>query len=216
MTRPWLHVPTPPSVALLPKTAGGMPVVDITQWDTGIEDEIIDTPKGPMITCHCVPGIGRPKIGVQCPTRQRRSMKERRCNVCGVIISPEDELLFIGLYTHPDVPNRVISREGPVHPECARYTALTCTAMLDRLGDVTVSVGTKYRIRDQIAVAVDHNGDVGGRIIPHGQYHGRPTITIGNFRSIYGILSLHIAIPDPATSRLLTFQDWYDIDGKTQ
>jgi hypothetical protein len=157
--RPWLTIGTPRPVATLPRTPSGMPVVWITQYTTGPIDEVTYTDFGDStatVMCRCEYGEGRAVIGKQCPIRQRRSILERRCSVCSRKVNPGSPMICIGIHVRAvplglpprrvDTEEIAISREGPAHPACAAYSALTCPRLADRLDDVVVAVTRDYHV----------------------------------------------------------------------
>jgi hypothetical protein len=156
--RPWLTIGTPRPVAELPRV-GDMPVVWITSYENGPDHEPVYTDytnDEPVMACTCVHGVGRAVIGRQCPVRQRRSVLERRCSVCGKKINPGSPMICIGVHPrevllgttpgHTIKQDMLVSNEGPAHPACAVYSMLTCPHITYRLDEVIMAVTRQYQV----------------------------------------------------------------------
>lgn len=73
------------------------------------------------------PGSGRPMFAEPHVVRQRRSIAEMRCTVCGAPTGPASRVHF-GLGQYEEIDGRIwwITTEAPVHPECAERALKVC------------------------------------------------------------------------------------------
>lgn len=197
---PWQTVPMPKDVAKLPRTSSGMPIVYITDYETDVDDSgLVDSTSSinPMIGCNCEFGVGRPKIGKQCPTRQRKAVAERRCSVCGRRTAPNSELVFLGVGT-TEVPGYdgepYFSIEAGAHPLCAAYAALTCPRMYANMSRVEVAITRRYEWRARVIADFERYR---GALVPLDQLGGFP-----------GVIDLYVAIPDPGQTEIVPLDEW--------
>lgn len=204
MTRPnWRDVPMPRAVAELPRTASGMPVPYITDYegpngeDYG-EVALVGDTAARILACRCTFGRGRPKIGHQCPHRQRKAVADRRCNVCGKRMSRRAELIFMGAATtdtHRYGPATAFSLEAPTHHDCAAYSALTCPRMASNMGAVNLAITRDY--------------DVYARTTRLGR-DGKTTsvVPLDQLGSVTEVADLYVAVLNPRRTRLVSLAEW--------
>jgi hypothetical protein len=222
--RPWLSVGTPRHVAELARTASNMPVVWITEYVGGPHDvpTYTDfTDDTATLMCRCQHGVGRAVIGVQCPIRQRRSILERRCSVCSHKINPGSPMICIGIHTRPvklglpprrvDTETIAVSSEGPAHPVCAVYSALTCPHFNRRLDDVAIAVSRDYHVLGEYKAfgeGEEHLLPLGNGIgyLPYelGAYYLNPIAT----KSTVTSLGRYLRTDAPSNANLPTLSQW--------
>jgi len=203
----FLDVPKSPAIAALPTTGRGMPVPYITLYRPNDGHDVTYTvraTRGPMCACTCKLGEGRPVIGVQCVSRQRRAMRKKLCGVCGQDLHPGDDIIFIGpgeTFAHGSDGSTVpASIEAPLHPECAAYSALTCPRLLHQPATITLAVMREYSLADQLLVGYDANRQPRYVIAPPAADH-----------SSLGALNSYAAVLQPEHGRLTTLEAWmYD------
>jgi hypothetical protein len=160
----YARVPQPARLRHVPHL-GHMPV----PWVTCYADRPFHAVEGPLGTtmgCDCTHGLGAPGLGKQCPTRQRRAMLERRCNVCGTRIT--GIAIFAGVFAAElDGEPVVITAEAAVHPQCLAYSALVCPGLARTPDDCwTVPVRGAYPLLDQW-LEVDGDRKQTHRFMPH-------------------------------------------------
>jgi hypothetical protein len=149
------------------------------------------------LECHCVFGVGQPRIGKPCVHRQRKAMRERRCVVCGGKIK-DGHLVFLGVDQNivPDLgPEITTSVQPPAHPACAAYSALTCPRLYSNPAGVQVAMAPNYGLRQNVVGAF-----VNGKPKSHLAHLDEP-ITMG-------AVDLHVAVIPPEVCRLSTLDEW--------
>lgn len=197
---PWQTVPMPKDVAKLPRTSSGMPVVYITDYETDVDhSELVDSTSSvnPMMGCNCQFGVGRPQIGKQCPTRQRKAVAERRCSVCGRRTGRTSELIFLGVGTatipgYDGEPH--FSIEAGAHPVCAAYSALTCPRMYTDMSRVQVAITRHYETR--------------ARVVSDFERHRGAVVPLDRIGEVPGVIDLYVAIPNPAQTEVIALDEW--------
>lgn len=141
---------------------GKMPVPWVTCYRDGSDAyDVRRTADGAAYVCDCVPGEGKPILGQQCPSRQRRAMSERRCSSCGDRI--KGVALFPGVYIHVAQgfnvpPGTALTAEAPTHPRCLAYSALACPRLDGAPSTLVVPVIGDYPLLDRWRF-VDPGGD---------------------------------------------------------
>lgn len=86
LARPsWRSVPMPERIAALPRSAGGLPVPFVAQWEG--EDEVAIRPcefagRRAIFPLKSQVGVTRPVFGVMEPSRQRAVLASTCCQVC--------------------------------------------------------------------------------------------------------------------------------------
>lgn len=203
--RPWREVPMPPAVAALPRTPSGMPVPYITQYHAKDVESNTGTLRVTealgMMDCRCTFGEGVPRIGKQCPRRQRKAMAERRCNVCGHHMK-NAALNLIGVYRQhiPVLGSEVYaSVEASTHADCVTYSALTCPRLAD-VDRIMVAVTRHADMLYQVTMGVDPVSGVERRRYVHPD----------NVGSAAGLVDMLVIVPDPARSEFVTLAEWLD------
>lgn len=184
MSGRYANIPLPPRLASLPLDHRGVPVPYITPWKAQFADgrspfELRQTAKsGVIVACRCRPGVGRPVLGTQCPTRQRRAMTHRLCGVCGQPHEPGADLAFVGK------PGDLFP-EAPQHPECLAYSVKACPALRDDDRTGAVFTAKDYRLFEQ-RVEIKPDGSIGRKqTFPEGD----------KAASTAGALWIHLAEP---------------------
>jgi hypothetical protein len=154
-------VPKPPALKRVAHI-GQMPVPWVTCYYNGDDPfPVRHTEFGAAEVCDCVPGVGKPLLGKQCPTRQRAAMAGRRCSACGTRI--KGVALFAGVYIHTELTASLrspapLTAEAPVHPRCLAYSALACPALFAGYTTLVVPVIGDYPLLDRCRL-VDPTND---------------------------------------------------------
>lgn len=163
----WRDVPMPPSVAALPRSAGGLPVPYVASWEGEEEMRIEECPfvhnQRAVVPVHRRVGETRPVFGIMEPQRQREVTALYRCQVCRKQLPPIGEtprrtfLWLPAMLREPDTyRGHRVCLEPWVCDDCLVYALRVCPGMVaspvpvDIRADLAAHV-TRYPI-DVLAV----------------------------------------------------------------
>lgn len=182
MPRGWKTVPVPPVIDMLPKDRKGFPIPYVADWRSH-EDDVHAERLGPrygVLHCDCEPGVGEPRLGHQCPTRQKECMRERKCQVCSLSIPQDEDCYFLG-----GAPVETFW-EPPLHLTCALYSLQVCPGITRRQG-MSVTSCRDYQLYDRFEFSEDNQDAV---FAPNGEI---PLIVALGIRG--AIIVYHGAVP---------------------
>ncbi|GAA4918011.1 hypothetical protein [Streptomonospora salina] len=113
--------PMPETVRALHRTPEGVPIPWNTEWDSSENRRIVQrlTP-APRLDCDCIIGRGEPRMGGQCPSRQRMAVTGRLCGVCGTPVDARTSVAWISA-----TPGASLVEPG-AHPACLAYAMCAC------------------------------------------------------------------------------------------
>lgn len=162
MPRGWKAVAMPEAIAALPRDRKGFPIPWVAEWSSRVGDNMELTHGGRVVqlNCNCAIGEGVPMLGQQCPTRQRRCMDERLCQVCSLPIYGDEDVYFVGSL------DGNVFWEPPLHEQCARYSLQVCPGITRRPG-VGVQATRAYTLHDKFDFNPDDQRNC--TFMPHGQ-----------------------------------------------
>lgn len=180
----WKYVEMPPTVAALPRSAGGLPVPWVAQWD-GEEDmrvapcrwangrDAVFPAAGSQI------GLTRPVFGIMEPSRQREAVGAVRCQVCRGDLSEMSDTLdegreplwLIDLMHEPKtMRGHRLVLEPWVCDDCLVYALQVCPGMLLASPPPGHQDTSGWRIRNVLAVWTSNA--IGVMTIPRGNLEG--------------------------------------------
>lgn len=133
----------PERIAELPRSAGGLPVPYVAQWE-GEEDMTIEPCEYALGQRSVFPlhgsqvGLTRPVFGVMEPSRQREVVMDVRCQVCRLKLPPIDDAetggeihWLIDLLHEPDtMRGHRLSLEPWVCDDCLVYALQVCPGLV--------------------------------------------------------------------------------------
>ncbi|MFV2198208.1 hypothetical protein [Nocardiopsis sp. LOL_012] len=168
MPASWRTAPMPAPVAALPRTTQGMPIPYTVSRGEDPERIVHRPGTGPVAVCDCSPDRGRPFFGSQCPQRQRRCVRQRRCPVCGQRVDSDSYLAFGGL----PLPGTPWFMEAGAHPQCLAYSLAVCPALQRGAGpDFPVALALAV---DTCEERLIHGPNATAILaVPHGDPRGR-------------------------------------------
>lgn len=83
------------------------------------------------------PGAGKPLFAKPHLVRQRRSVVEMRCTVCGDLVPAGDRYWFrLGEFMEASGRTWFTTQEAPVHLACAHHSLNVCPHLRHRAGDL--------------------------------------------------------------------------------
>ncbi|MDE1914722.1 MAG: hypothetical protein KGJ57_17515 [Sphingomonadales bacterium] len=110
------------------------------------------------------PGVGKPIFARPHMVRQRRSIAEWRCTVCGEKTAPNDRWWFrLGDFRD----GWFMTTEAPVHHACARHALKVCPHLRGREHDLEPMPGGFYILKSMIGGPVSER-DFGLNFPPQG------------------------------------------------
>lgn len=183
----WKTVPMPERIAALPRSAGGLPVPYVAQWEG--EDEMLVAPcqwadgKPAIFPVRSGLGITRPVFGVMDPSRQREAVRAVLCQVCHVQLGPMSDVLepgreplwLIDMLHEPDtLRGHKVALEPWVCDDCLVYALQVCPGMLARSSKVERETIVDPTLLLKNVLAVWTANVFGTSVIPGGNLKGRP------------------------------------------